>query len=685
MTTYVTIEAFMEAARESVDRIARFYNPKPGTRIGKIDVIQRGDTAAIVHNWTNKNGTPTLYATLAFPVLPPGALLTREEADSWMGYVFHELGHAFDTNTVAWNATARKGAAFQHVLNGLEDARMERDCASKIAPGAMRALTHLNDKLVAEAMRRGVSFDALSQLPYALAVLGRGYLMGMSTDKCAVLFETIRPERREWFKSILVRLKACRDTADCAALAEAVVKEAQDNGATIPPPNAGIPQQPEEAQGDGTPDMSDNLAADNRNSGSGMRTPDEGDDEGDEGDEGDGDGEGDGDEGDEANGGAASKSDTSDKSDAEGTGAKGKRTSEGTDDNPFPKDENSHAGTGFSPNATSSDNINAAKSPEPSLSDMAQDIEKRHGARKGARGVAYPVGTPTWDKKWGKGASPNPGRFARMKTTATHGTARMRGLLQQLLYAPETVGVSRFEQHGKLKSRDIARAGAGDKSVFSKRWVDEGVETAVSIVLDGSSSMGSLMEAAATAALALSIAVESAGMPCEVSIFKTLLSYKPGVDTSENAPVGLEGAISRSEYTQGGLCRMLIVKDFAQRVGAAGNAFAAAAGAYGGGTPDYAAAMAAIDRIAKRPERRKVVFMLTDGAGLHEGIIHASFEYGPKRGVSLIGVGIGHDVSKMYPVSMNLPSSAQMLAKSGTRAMRELIKLARKDRTMQAA
>ena len=66
-----------------------------------------------------------------------------------------------------------------------------------------------------------------------------------------------------------------------------------------------------------------------------------------------------------------------------------------------------------------------------------------------------------------------------------------------------------------------------------------------------------------------------------------------------------------------------------------------------GGTHDYAANRFAQTMILKRPERNKVIFVLTDGMG--DESTPNQILTGERLGVKTFGVGIGLDVSRVYP------------------------------------
>lgn len=743
MQNYIEINDFIQAASESVEKIARFYNPVKDTIIGEINIISKGSTACIVHRWSEgKHGKRILDATIAFPALSHGARLTRREADIWMGYALHELGHAFNTDAEPWNALAKKSEAHRNILNGLEDVRMERDCASKLTPNALRCLSELNDMTLAEAIDGKVSFDHLVQLPYALATLGRWREMGMAADECAKLWAGIRPERQAWFDTVFARLAKCKDTADCAALAlavydEAIVLGAQHSKPTQQQQDTG-PEPTKDQKGEAS--QGDDLGSDTAHAKSdGMKPParDEGDDDDEaDGDNADGEGEGgdaDGDEGDtdgdqgegDNTDGEGTSSDKSEEGDEASAGQGGGQADAGDDDDAGNEgdegdegDDESEGGEPNEGNASTSksgggfgrsdqdvtfsgvpgpeDDITRSASPEPNLDRSATAIRRRSGG-----GIQAPdqfAGAKIDSKfhergEWKTNIPYWEAQYAQAYSRATKGTARMRSLLKQLLVSPERIGRTNFEKHGKLGSRDIARAGIGDENVFHKRWLEEGVETAVYVTIDGSSSMSGYISTARDMALSLAVAVQACNLPVEVAVF-----HDGNMGTVLNPHVrfnghleGLSGNSRDTNYQRGDVmvepghsCTLRIIKPFDKKVGQCKSAFGFMSQMAKSGTPDYAAIMGSIERVKKRPERRKIVFMLTDGCGHAASLTWASNIYAPKHGVACIGVGIGHNVSKQYPLAMQINPGGD-LGSLVTKGMALLLRQAQRNRGAKAA
>lgn len=714
MKAFIEVAEFLEGVRESTDKIARFYNPKVGTKIGKITVVSHGRTGAIVSAWTKDDkGRPTLNATIAFPAVPFGSKLSRREADIWMGYAIHELGHAFDTDPKGWRIASMVGTAQRNILNGLEDVRMERDCAARLTPNAMRCLSVLNDYALEKAIASGVSFDHLSQLPYALATLGRWREMGMAPEACAKLWAGIRPKRRAWLDTVLKRLSKCKTTEDCARLALAVYAEALRMGAMDTQPTQTADEQ-DQQQGEEQAKTGDDLGSEVADNSPGLPAPTKADEE-DEGQGADGEEGDDEDTGDDKGAGAgAGGEEGEDEGAGAGVGAgagAGAGGEEGDDESTAPHksgDEPGKAsstgkgGTGFGLGAEAQlpdkptpeqDDVNRSISPEPSLAQSANDVSARSISAGNGR---HFFGGVTYDDRFYKNGPHKQSRdtweseYPGMYTRATHGTARMRSMLKQLLVAPENVGKINFERHGKLGSRDIARAGSGDTNVFHKRWVDEGIETAVYIIIDGSGSMAGLIRNASDMALSLSLAVEACRMPVEVAVFHDggNGSAISGAQTeAENHVPGITGNLY-STSNQGASCKLKIIKPFSVRSEQCKAAFGFMRTMATSGTPDYAAIMGGITRIKKRRENRKIVFMLTDGAGQSDAVRWAACNYAPRHGVTCIGVGIGHDVSQQYPLSMTIPrygASSDGLGALAAKGMRLLLQQAQRNRGKKVA
>jgi cobalamin biosynthesis protein CobT len=83
----------------------------------------------------------------------------------------------------------------------------------------------------------------------------------------------------------------------------------------------------------------------------------------------------------------------------------------------------------------------------------------------------------------------------------------------------------------------------------------------------------------------------------------------------------------------------------------------------GGDTNDYFAIRFAHEMLHKRPEQRKVVFAITDGVGQPQDT-RAQVDAGSRLGISTVGIGIQHDVTRVYPNAVRVDRLADMATAS---------------------
>jgi hypothetical protein len=83
----------------------------------------------------------------------------------------------------------------------------------------------------------------------------------------------------------------------------------------------------------------------------------------------------------------------------------------------------------------------------------------------------------------------------------------------------------------------------------------------------------------------------------------------------------------------------------------------------GGGTNDYFAIRYAHKMLMGRPEERKLCFVITDGCG-RVSAAREQVKVGERLGITTIGVGIGMDVSRVYPQCVNVNNIQELGAVS---------------------
>jgi cobalamin biosynthesis protein CobT len=227
---------------------------------------------------------------------------------------------------------------------------------------------------------------------------------------------------------------------------------------------------------------------------------------------------------------------------------------------------------------------------------------------------------------------------------------------------------------------------AGSEQVFKRRWETEGLDTAVSILIDGSSSMTSRggsycgssnketrIEVCGVLALELARICENARVPVEVTVFQN--TTEQGHDRRQyvGGMLGLNGMGAATSVSMAEPADLLVVKNFEQRMHQRVDAFKMVGYAAHGGTPDYAALYSIVRDMASRPEKRRIVLVLTDGMGDIDSVENLC-KVAEKLDVTVIGFGIQSDCSGAYPNSVEVPSLSEMNVEVLGKLARELSK-----------
>ncbi|AMB48381.1 VWA domain-containing protein [Methylobacterium sp. AMS5] len=207
---------------------------------------------------------------------------------------------------------------------------------------------------------------------------------------------------------------------------------------------------------------------------------------------------------------------------------------------------------------------------------------------------------------------------------------------------------------GKLHSSALHRVVAGDDRVFRRKHENKSKDTAVSLLCDNSGSMhGQKMKVAMTGAYALSSTLERVQIKHEVLGFTTKYDNKVMKEAQEEAKrVGVK-------YSRISPIYMPIYKGFDERMGPEiKTRFAGAPYQhFMNANADSESLEYALARLLKRPEKRKVLMVFSDGQPAADGDmyqqiahLHRVIETGTKMGVEIIGIGILSDAPKhFYP------------------------------------
>jgi cobalamin biosynthesis protein CobT len=199
----------------------------------------------------------------------------------------------------------------------------------------------------------------------------------------------------------------------------------------------------------------------------------------------------------------------------------------------------------------------------------------------------------------------------------------------------EDSGLDEFQPHrktGSLDSKSLTKVATGSSRLFKRRMEVEGIDSAVVIVLDVSGSMteqGNVkISAAVQTCAALLETLAAAGVATAVLTFDNYTSVLKPFNTHYKKTLPL-----------------------LQRVRCNGS------------TNDYFAIKIAHEMLLQRGEARKVVFVLTDGDG-NVAQAKAQVASGVKLGLTTIGIGMMHNVKRVYPNNVTVADISQLGAAS---------------------
>jgi len=327
----------------------------------------------------------------------------------------------------------------------------------------------------------------------------------------------------------------------------------------------------------------------------------------------------------------------SDGSEAPKTGApKGEDSSELTDEE---LDQACQAGDEASTDAETDDLIKQVK-------DQVLDIAKGE-ARSHRRYIPNP--NVLKRDRWVKPHIRNPEHAQAEYNKAKEVVAgQIRGLKGKLLNVIRAKAASRMEsghRKGKLDKARLAQVPTGNVNVFQVEKEGETLDTAISVVIDLSGSMGPGYDPkykayyAKLMAIALSETFDALNVPFEVI----------GFHNDWNASVSIMPGTQRGEPIE-----YVIFKDFGEKYKRVRTRMNAITG--DGNNTDGEAIMACALRLAKRPEARKIMFILSDGmpagGGVDRGVLCKHLEEViteiTKAGIEVVGIGAMTDHIKDF-------------------------------------
>jgi Mg-chelatase subunit ChlD len=225
----------------------------------------------------------------------------------------------------------------------------------------------------------------------------------------------------------------------------------------------------------------------------------------------------------------------------------------------------------------------------------------------------------------------------------------LHGQIARLLVTDEQRRVTHHESSGRLDRRALARMRTGATDVYSRRSDTPGIDTALLILIDASSSMRlttpsghSRMELAQTTAWHIGRAAESA-----------------------NAKLGIASFHWRDNVGTGGYTELEMVKPWTMPMAACATTIADIGP--GGQTPLSPAIVEAANMLAGIDASRRIIMVLTDGdCDLGPATVTGACRLAAARGVEAVGIGLNAPrVIAAFPpeYSVNVDNLDQLSAK----------------------
>lgn len=594
-----------------------------------------GETAFA--SWKDGGANGALQSfRINYPALPDNAMLSRREADLIAAYTLHELGHVAHTDN---SVTRGEQAVVFKLWNGIEDARIEH---AVIASGKARGARSMFKKLMSKytSTHLGDQFNptSINSAPFTLALVCRA-AYGDGNGFAKSLLARIPEPYRSWYAAAaagVIELPLDRSGSRGAlslarAFLEAWLSEFPDALARPEQTPDDARVNPKPSSGDSDDSDSDEQLSDV--GGFGDSDGDESEDEGDapygDGSASDDDLDDDEDDDFEPVAGDRWDDDAHDRDDGtdgvsrdqlEQDAADATEAAPESDDSLFDSagddaddgDGGSAGGDGgdssFEPVENDSFDEERCLAPEPNVDDVFKNARGRTKAPIDLPDSVSPARSDMskWQNLVGKDETSIKRSFKRLKKGSL---PALKAQLYRILKAPEICGWDSGALGGRFDGKRAPRMFSGSEQVFKRRWLSEGIDTAVSIVIDMSGSMGgSAINAAVDLAFTIADACEGARADVEVLGFKS-----NGYYGRSSGGYGLDGSYSSGEYNS--TATLVVAKRFNQKLAKVAHHFGFMKKVTGGGTPDYTAVKGVCEQLSQLPHQRKVVIVITDGLG----------------------------------------------------------------------
>lgn len=252
--------------------------------------------------------------------------------------------------------------------------------------------------------------------------------------------------------------------------------------------------------------------------------------------------------------------------------------------------------------------------------------------------------------------------FATVLQQQHAGIGSAKAALRRFLKSVDTVGWSRREESGRIDRRALTRFATGDANIFSRREVAECETSAVSILVDLSGSTDEPVR--------LGSSTKRSWVFRDIAVHLSKLISDVGCTVAVN---GFYGTKKRDNI---GLQERVIfteLKGFGESITAAAPAIAAIPQLVAGSTPEFNSIKIAIEQVAARPERRKVLFILTDADAFNLEAVKHLDEVAKKLGVVVVAIGCGNaPIEQCFTNSARVNTASELFTSSFTKLLHSL-------------
>ena len=550
----------------------------PNLKVKDLKIKWGGNTAS---TWWKYNDDNELVSEINFPPIKADAKITNFMTEVYTGFALHEIGHNICTDKDVWDKAIhmeRTGhTGILKLLNALEDPRQEKDLLSRCHfEGARNVLEKLTSWASDESIKNG--FDPKDPKNFLFTLNTLAYI-----DWCGYKVPSIGTAEdllvasgkiRHDLEQALIKLKACKNTQDVLDLCIELMDKHSNQ------------QQPQQGKGtaDGSQseeDQSDNSDNEDQSDSSDSSVDADGSDSSDISDD----------------------EDSSDSSDSQSEDGESSEPSKNTV-------EMDREG---SSNTESSSFIDLSNQEFKSKEEMIQDHNDNSEDgleeydQKNLKARSYEVeemvssDDDTMNKRIETNAKKIQNKLAKLNVSDCSQT------LARILRNPDRYGTKRNRDRGKLDARKLGKLCTNTPNMFHQPWKQAGTKTAVSLLIDTSSSM----KGYAYGTHWINNSQESVNLALVLgdALHKVQVKYSIGC-----FPYGHYA--SWKSLTKSNSYRdkdYYLLKNHDQNWMQSKKNVCFQFGKSDGGTPTHKAMMSEGMRLSKRSEDRKVMIVLTDG------------------------------------------------------------------------